>query len=54
MFVATAGNGSMDRYSQKLAERLPVVKLETDIYQRSAEGFERRAEAWLPYGPRGV
>jgi glycosyltransferase involved in cell wall biosynthesis len=29
----------MDRYSQKLAEQLPAAKLETDIYQRSAERF---------------
>lgn len=29
----------MDRYSQKLAERLPAAKLETDAYQRSAERF---------------
>src|SRR5207237_407905 len=39
VLVATAGNGSMDRYAQKLAERLPVAKLETDIYQASAEQF---------------
>jgi glycosyltransferase involved in cell wall biosynthesis len=39
VFVATLGHGSMDRYSQKLAEHLPAVKLETDIYQRSAECF---------------
>ena len=29
----------MDRYSQKLAARLPVAKLETDIYERSAKRF---------------
>jgi glycosyltransferase involved in cell wall biosynthesis len=39
VFVATVGKGSMDRYSQKLAERLPVAKLETDIYQSSSERF---------------
>jgi glycosyltransferase involved in cell wall biosynthesis len=37
VFVRTLGSGSMDRYSQKLAEHLPVEKLDTDIYQRSAE-----------------
>ena len=37
VFVRTLGTGSMDRYSQKLAEHLPVEKLDTDIYQRSAE-----------------
>lgn len=39
VFVTTAGEGSMDRYAQKLAARLPVAKLETDIYERSAERF---------------
>jgi glycosyltransferase involved in cell wall biosynthesis len=29
----------MDRYAQRLAERLPVATLETDVYQRSAQRF---------------
>ncbi|MDQ3875455.1 MAG: glycosyltransferase family 4 protein [Actinomycetota bacterium] len=37
VFVRTLGSGSMDRYSQKLAEHLPVEMLDTDIYERSAE-----------------
>jgi glycosyltransferase involved in cell wall biosynthesis len=37
VFVRTLGSGSMDRYSQKLAEHLPVETVDTDIYQCSAE-----------------
>ena len=39
LLVATTGCGSLDLYSQKLAERLAVRRLETDAYRRSAEGF---------------
>lgn len=38
-FLVTIGNGSMDRYSQKLAQHLRVPKLFTDVYQRVAELF---------------
>ena len=37
--VVTTGSGSMDLYSQKLAEKLDVPKVYTDIYQRTAEKF---------------
>ena len=39
LLVKTEGNGSLDRYSQKLAEHLDVQTLRSDIYQRSAEVF---------------
>ena len=37
--VVTVGSGSLDMYSQKLAQRLDVPKFYTDIYQRIAESF---------------
>ena len=37
--VATVGSGSLDRYAQKLADRLEVERIETDIYRRTAELF---------------
>lgn len=37
--VVTIGRGSQDIYSQKLAEKLSVPKICTDIYQRSCELF---------------
>ena len=37
--VVTLGSGSMDLYSQKLAERLDVPKIHTDIYQQIRERF---------------
>jgi glycosyltransferase involved in cell wall biosynthesis len=37
--VVTTGSGSMDSYSQKLAEKLDVPKVYTDIYQRIRERF---------------
>ncbi len=37
--VVTMGHGSMDLYSQKLAEHLNVPKVYTNIYQESAELF---------------
>ena len=37
--VVTTGSGAMDLYSQKLAEKLDVPKLHTDIYQRTRERF---------------
>ncbi len=39
LLVKTEGNGSLDRYSQKLAEHLDVETVQSDIYQRSAEVF---------------
>ena len=38
-FVATEGTGSLDKYSQKLAEHLPVPKLYTDAYSASSKLF---------------
>lgn len=37
--VVTIGRGSQDIYSQKLAEKLSVPKICTDIYQKSCELF---------------
>jgi len=37
--VATVGTGSMDLYAQKLAEKLDVPKVHTDIYQKVARRF---------------
>jgi glycosyltransferase involved in cell wall biosynthesis len=37
--VVTRGFGSLDYYAQKLADKLPVPKIHTDLYQRSAELF---------------
>lgn len=37
--VTTTGKGSMDLYVQKLAQKLDIPKLCSDIYQRSAERF---------------
>lgn len=37
--VVTAGSGAMDLYSQKLAEKLAVPKVYTDIYQRIRQRF---------------
>ncbi len=37
--VVTVGSGAMDSYSQKLAEKLDVPKVYTDIYQRIAGNF---------------
>ncbi len=39
ILVTTTGGGSLDRYSQELASRLDVPKLETDVYQSIAEQF---------------
>lgn len=50
----TAGTGSMDRYSQKLAQRLAVPKLETDIYQRSADRFGVRLMSGAALDTLGV
>ena len=37
--VVTLGTGSLDYYSQKLGERLPVRKIYTDVYERTGESF---------------
>jgi glycosyltransferase involved in cell wall biosynthesis len=37
--VVTTGSGAMDIYAQKLAEKLDVPKIYTDIYQRIRESF---------------
>jgi len=37
--VVTTGPGAMDLYSQKLAEKLDIPKIYTDIYQRIRERF---------------
>lgn len=39
IFVTTLGAGSLDIYSRKLAEHLDVPKIETNIYQQTAECF---------------
>jgi len=39
LLVATAGEGSMDRYGQQLAAHLPVPSLRTGVGRRSAERF---------------
>jgi glycosyltransferase involved in cell wall biosynthesis len=39
LLVATAGEGSMDRYGQQLAAHLPFPALRTQVGQRSAERF---------------
>jgi len=39
LLVTTEGSGSMDRYSQALAEHLAVPVVTTDIYQAIAERF---------------
>ena len=38
-FVVTTGTGSLDYYSQKLAEKLPVAKLRIDVAGRSGDLF---------------
>lgn len=45
--MVTIGCGAMDSYSQKLAEKLDVPKVYTDIYQSSAEKFNI---SWLSRG----
>lgn len=37
--VTTIGSGAMDVYSQKLAERLSIPKIYSDIYQTNCESF---------------
>ena len=37
VLVETTGRGSLDLYAQRLAERLDVPRLRTDIYHRTAE-----------------
>ena len=39
LFLATTGRGSMDKYAQRLAAHLDVDKVDTDVYQRTAELF---------------
>jgi glycosyltransferase involved in cell wall biosynthesis len=38
-FLVTHGEGSLDLYSEKLAEHLPVRKIETEAYKNGAELF---------------
>jgi len=45
--VVTTGSGAMDTYAQKLAERLDVPKVYTDVYQRIRERFNI---SWLSKG----
>jgi glycosyltransferase involved in cell wall biosynthesis len=54
VFVTTAGRGSMDRYARKLAERLPVTKLETDVSERSAARFGVALLSGAALGSLGV
>jgi len=44
LFVVTVGNGSMDTYSWKLAEKLDVPMIHTDIYQKFRQS---RDISWL-------
>ncbi len=44
LFVVTVGNGSMDTYSYKLAERLDIPVVCTDIYQKFRQS---RNISWL-------
>ena len=39
ILLVTAGSGSLNMYSQRLAEKLDVPNLYTDIYQRIAKNF---------------
>ena len=45
--VVTKGAGSMDFYAEKLAEKLDVPKVYTDIYQRIAQRFNT---SWFSLG----
>jgi glycosyltransferase involved in cell wall biosynthesis len=47
ILVTTVGRGSLDLYSQKLAEKLDVPKIYSDIYQTIAERFNT---SWLSQG----
>ena len=49
LFVVTIGNGSMDTYSYKLAEKLDVPVVCTDIYQKLRQS---RNTSWL--SPRAI
>jgi hypothetical protein len=49
LFVVTVGNGSMDTYSYKLAEKLDVPVVCTDIYQKLRQS---RNISWL--SPRAI
>jgi glycosyltransferase involved in cell wall biosynthesis len=49
LFVVTIGNGSMDTYSYKLAERLDVPVVCTDIYEKFRQS---RNISWL--SPRAI
>jgi len=49
LFVVTIGNGSMDIYSWKLAEKMDVPTIPTDIYQKLRQS---RNISWL--SPRAI
>lgn len=49
LFVVTIGNGSMDTYSYKLAEKLDVPMVHTDIYEKFRQS---RNISWL--SPRAI
>jgi len=45
--VVTIGSGSLNFYSQKLAQKLNTPKVYTDIYQRIAERFNQPASGTI-------
>lgn len=51
-FVVTHGRSSLDLYSEKLASHLPVHKIHSDAYQRSAELFA--APVWSRAAARSL